>query len=157
MRQTNPVTPQLEALKSKVFRTMVGPTTFYGFDFKSSTNRTDHVFQCVDVMMLRWSISLMLHDRVKNETVHGLYRVRPIWDKMAECRLRWYGQRRDKQCKKHRSHGPQSHYPGTKSPRTPKAKNESTTRKRTCWSMESIWSIRPSMLRTEPGGGKDQT
>ena len=54
-------------------------------------NETDHAFQCMEMMMLRWSMGLMLHDRVRNKTVRGLYRVRPIWDKMAECRLRWYG------------------------------------------------------------------
>src|SRR5699024_9432521 len=88
-------------------------------------NETDHAFQCMEMMMLRWSMGLILHDRVRNSSwplpsttnlgQNGRVQIPMVWTLSI-------GQPREKQCTKHRSHSPRSHYPWTKTPRPPKAK-----------------------------------
>ncbi|GAB0086734.1 hypothetical protein DMENIID0001_009010 [Sergentomyia squamirostris] len=41
--------------------------------------------------MLRWSSSVTLKDRIRNEHVRGSMKVEKIDDKLVESRLRWYG------------------------------------------------------------------
>ncbi|XP_061708232.1 uncharacterized protein LOC133518587 [Cydia pomonella] len=44
-----------------------------------------------EMKMIRWSDSVTRIDKIRNELIRGSFKVSPIFEKLTETRLRWYG------------------------------------------------------------------
>ncbi|KIH63316.1 hypothetical protein ANCDUO_06383 [Ancylostoma duodenale] len=57
----------------------------------AATKVTKQVLHPVEMRMLRWSMGVMLKDRVSNEVIRSPFGVALVTDKMKKARLRWFG------------------------------------------------------------------
>ncbi|KAK6763276.1 hypothetical protein RB195_023837 [Necator americanus] len=78
-------------LKSKIYRTVVRPVALYGCECWPTTKALERVLRAMEMRMLRWTIDVMLKEKVSNDTVRSIFGVVPITEKMKEARLRWFG------------------------------------------------------------------
>nr|CDJ93892.1 uncharacterized protein LOC100840703 [Haemonchus contortus] len=82
-----------ERLKSKIYRTIIGPVAIYGAECWPATEEVEARPSVMETKMLRWAAGVTRLDRKSNDAIKKRFDVTPIVDKMREARLRWYGQR----------------------------------------------------------------
>ncbi len=70
---------------------MVRPVALYGSECRATTAACANRLHCMEMNMLRWSLGVTRLDKVPNDTIRMVYRVRPVGEKIVENRFRWYG------------------------------------------------------------------
>ena len=75
-------------LKSKIYRTMVRLVVLYGSECRATTAACANRLYCMKMNILRWSLGVTKLDKVPNDTIRMVYRVRPVGEKIVENRLR---------------------------------------------------------------------
>lgn len=78
-------------VKGKVYKTAIRPAITYGAECWPLKKQQSDKLHVAEMRMLRWSAGVTLLDKVPNHYIRGTLKVRPIQDKLAESRLRWYG------------------------------------------------------------------
>ncbi|EYB94335.1 hypothetical protein Y032_0173g428 [Ancylostoma ceylanicum] len=79
------------ALKGKVYRTVVRPALVYGSECWPLTKGLEGKPTVVEMRMLGWYCGLTRLDKVPNEEVRRRMQTAPIQEKVRSQRLRWYG------------------------------------------------------------------
>ena len=80
-----------EKLKGQLYKTMVRPAMTYGLETVALTKSQESKFEVAEMRMLRFSLGLTLHDKVRNEEVRKRVGVGELGQKLREDRLRWFG------------------------------------------------------------------
>ncbi|EPB69985.1 hypothetical protein ANCCEY_10930 [Ancylostoma ceylanicum] len=79
------------ALKGKVYLTVVRPALIYGSECWPLTKALERKLTVAEMRMLRWCCGLTRLDEVPNEEVRRRMQTAPIQEKVRSQRLRWYG------------------------------------------------------------------
>lgn len=78
-------------IKGKVYKTAVRPAMMHGAECWPLKKQQENKVHCAEMKMLRWAGGVTRLDHVRNNHIRGSFKVKPIQDKLAESRLRWYG------------------------------------------------------------------
>ena len=78
-------------VKGKVYNTVVRPAMLYGAETWSVKKAHERKLNLVEMRMLRWMCGISKVDRVRNERIREIAKVRDISAKVQERRLKWYG------------------------------------------------------------------
>ncbi|VDO98151.1 unnamed protein product [Heligmosomoides polygyrus] len=80
-----------ERHKSKIYRVFVRPVAIYGAECWPVTKEIERRLSLIETKMMRWTAGITRLDRVRNDCIWQRFGVTPIFEKMREARLRWYG------------------------------------------------------------------
>ena len=78
-------------LKRKYYRTAVRPAMLYGAEVWPAKKQHEHKMSVAEMRMLRWMCGHTKLDKIRNEDIRKKVGVAPVYDKMREHRLRWFG------------------------------------------------------------------
>ncbi|XP_039298001.1 uncharacterized protein LOC120354671 [Nilaparvata lugens] len=78
-------------IKGKVYKAAVRPAMLYGSECWPLKNQQEDRLHSAEMKMLRWAGGVTRLDHIQNTHVRGSFRVAPVYEKIMEGRLRWYG------------------------------------------------------------------
>ena len=78
-------------LKGKFYRTIIRLALLYGTECWLVKKSFEHKMEVTELCMLRWMCGHTLMDRIRNQEFRDKLGVAPIFRKMREYRLRWFG------------------------------------------------------------------
>nr|XP_009758201.1 PREDICTED: uncharacterized protein LOC104210926 [Nicotiana sylvestris] len=78
-------------LKAKFYRSVVRPAMLYGVECWPVKNYHIQRMKVAELRMLRWMCGHSMIDKIRNEDTRKTVGMAPIYDKMREARLRWFG------------------------------------------------------------------
>ena len=77
-------------LKRTLYKTVVRPAMVYGSECLALRKQEEQRLHATEMKMLRWSQGKTRKDRIINETIRGIARVKPIKSVLTQKRLSWY-------------------------------------------------------------------
>ncbi|VDO79645.1 unnamed protein product [Heligmosomoides polygyrus] len=81
-----------ERLKLKIHRAVVRTEiSIYEAECWAFTKEIKRRLSVMERKMLRWTVGVTRLDRLRNDSIRQRFGVTPIFEKMREARLRWYG------------------------------------------------------------------
>lgn len=78
-------------IKGKIYETAVRPAMMYGAECWPLSKHQEQKLHVAEMKMLRWAGGVTMLDKVRNDHIRGTFKIKPIVEKIAESRLRWYG------------------------------------------------------------------
>ena len=78
-------------LKENFYRAAIRRALIYGTECWPAKKIFQHKMEVTEMHMLRWMCGHTLKDRIRNQEFTEKVRVAPIFEKMRENRLRWFG------------------------------------------------------------------
>ncbi|XP_057532968.1 uncharacterized protein LOC130810861 [Amaranthus tricolor] len=78
-------------LKGQFYRAAIRPALLYETECWHVKKMFEHKMEVTEMRMLRWMCGHTLIDRIKNQELRDKLGVAPIFGKMRENRLRWFG------------------------------------------------------------------
>ncbi|XP_039276063.1 uncharacterized protein LOC120349649 [Nilaparvata lugens] len=78
-------------IKGKVYKAAVRPAMLYGSECWPLKKQQEDRLHSAEMKMLRWAGGVTRLDHIRNTHVRGSFRVAPVYEKIMEGRLRWYG------------------------------------------------------------------
>ena len=77
--------------KGKVYRVAVRPAMLYGLETVALTKRQEAEMEVAELKMLRFSLGVIIMDKIENEYIRGTAQVGQFGENTREARMRWYG------------------------------------------------------------------
>ena len=78
-------------LKGKFYQVAIRPAQLYETEWWPIKKIFEHKMEVTEMRMLRWMCGNTLMDRMRNQAFRDKLGVTPIFGKMRENRLRWFG------------------------------------------------------------------
>ena len=78
-------------LKGKIYKCAVRPVVLYGMETVAVTERMVKKMEVAELKMVRWALGVTLKNKVRNEYIWGMAKIRRIREKLRGERLRWFG------------------------------------------------------------------
>ena len=78
-------------LKGKIYKCAVRPAVLYDMETVVATERMVKKMKVAELKMVRWALGVTLKDKVRNEYIWGMAKIRRIGEKLRGERLKWFG------------------------------------------------------------------